>query len=523
MSLLRTKVWIGLNSGLMGLLSSACALAADPTLLIAPTGSQTGTYGLYYGLTLSGTGDVNGDGFGDFGVGVGRGAWIYFGGVSPDSHPDHSLGNFPDGSANVMHGVGDMNGDGFGDFVVGAGTTWHGFYFGGPSSPSSQPQIETWSYPVSPNYAGSSNVFPPNSAAAGDMNGDGYDDVVIVDKESNSRAGRGYVLLGGANPDAVADKSLPAPPGAYLFGRSVAGAGDLNGDGYDDVIVGGNFHAYIFFGGTVLDSIPNLTLTEPSPSSVFGSAVAGGIDVNGDGYDDVVVADPFFNGGYEDGGQIYVYFGGANMNSVVDVVLVGGSTYAEWGTRLAGLGDLDGDGFGDFIAGTATNRVLLYHGGPDATAISRQVIPQQEPGEDFGHIAWAGDLNGDGNAEFLVGAPLNDAAGPDFGRAYVFTGYVSPVAIADDPVPPGLILVARNPQTSGYLDLSVTAPRGGATRLDLFDVAGRRLTRLDLGNMNAGERHEIRWPLQTLVSGTYFVLLQLDHTVIATSRVVFVR
>ena len=521
MKLLRAEAWlVGFYSGLMGLLSPGSALAADPALLIAPTGSQTGTYG----LTLSGIGDINSDGFDDFGVGVEGDAWIYFGGVAPDTLPDHSLGNFPGGEANVMHGIGDMNGDGFGDFVIGGGIYWHGFYFGGPASPSGQPQLETWSYPVSPNYVGSYNVFPPSSAAAGDLNGDGYDDVVIVDKESDSRAGRGYVLLGGASPDAVADKTLPAPPGAYLFGRSVAGAGDLNGDGYDDLILGGNYHAYIFFGGAVLDSIPNLTLAEPSPESVFGAVVCGGIDVNGDGYDDVVVADPFFDDDfYENRGQMYVYFGGTNMDIVADAVLVGGNTYSEWGTRLAGLGDMDGDGFGDFIAGTATHRVLLYHGGPDASAISRQTINQREPGEDFGHIAWAGDLNGDGNAEFLVGAPLNDAAGTNFGRAYVFTGYISPVAIGEDPEPPGLILAARNPVTTDHLRLSVIPPRGGAARLDLLDVTGRRLARLELGNVNAGVRREIRWALPSLGSGTYFVLLELDRMHVATSRVVFVR
>src|SRR5262245_62051016 len=160
------------------------------------------------------------------------------------------------------------------------------------------------------------DIFGSSVASVGDVNGDGYDDVIIGANffPSEGGQGRAYLYFGGPAIDSLADLVIPFPPGGSgWFGISVASAGDFNGDGYPDIIVGARYavfsgKAFIYYGGPSLDATPDLTLTGENTGSWFGSSVASVGDVNGDGFDDVIVGAPNYG---SQAGRAYVFLGGS--------------------------------------------------------------------------------------------------------------------------------------------------------------------------------------------------------------------
>jgi hypothetical protein len=200
-------------------------------------------------------------------------------------------------------------------------------------------------------------------ASAGDVNGDGYGDV-IIGATSVSPNGAAYVILGGPGGLLTASPTVIAGP-ASNFGYSVWGADDVNGDGYADVIVGAQEAssatgaAYVYLGGSGgISTTPAPTLLGPGGTNgFFGCAVSGAGDVNGDGYSDVVV------GAFEVSsavGAAYVYFGGSGGLSTVPTALANpnpptGGSPGFFGFAVAGPGDINGDGYADVAIGADEN------------------------------------------------------------------------------------------------------------------------------------------------------------------------
>ena len=382
--------------------------------------------------------DVNGDGFADVLVGapavganVGA-AYVYMGGPNgPSTTPSTLTG--PDGTGggfgSSVASAGDVNGDGFADVVVGAsgvnneaGAAY--VYLGGAGGLAATPAVRL-------DPTGLSEHFGAAVASAGDVNGDGYADVIVGEDDfNNGRPGAAYLYLGGATGASTTPIVLNGPAGPNgAFGLSVASAGDVNGDGFADLVVGAagvginTGAAYVYLGGAGGPS--TMPTAFPSPISgtdvAFGWSVASAGDVNGDGFADVLIGAY----GYFGSGAAYVYLGGMSGLSTTPTSLPGhGEDFA---ASVAGAGDVDGDGFADVIVGSpmddadnfqGTGAAFLYLG--DTGGVSAKPVTLTaalpSPREQFGaSVASAGDVNGDGFADVVVGAPLVN-------RVYVYFG-----------------------------------------------------------------------------------------------------
>jgi len=396
--------------------------------------------------TSSGTvADFNGDGYADLVVGApgvlsntGR-AYVYLGSagglpMTPSTTltgPDGAEGSFGYSVASA----GDVNGDGYADLVVGAyrvGRTY--VYLGSASGLASTPATAL----TCPDGANVSSV-----AGVGDVNGDGYADLVVGAYGAMSLTGRAYVYLGSAGGLATTPTTVltgPDGPGG-LFGRSVAGTGDINGDGYADLVVGASSamsltgRAYIYLGSAGgLATMPATALTGPDGAGGnFGFSVANAGDVNGDGYADLVV------GAYQamsSIGRVFVYLGSASgLVATPATALTGPDGVGRYfGWSVASAGDVNGDGYADLVVGALhVGGAYVYLGsasGLPMTPSTALTAPIASGGvgtvREFGHsVASAGDVNGDGYADLVVGAT---GEGPQTGWAYFYVGSTSGLA-----------------------------------------------------------------------------------------------
>lgn len=367
--------------------------------------------------------------------------------------------------------AGDVDGDGFDDVIIGAprfdaGEVDEGAVFlfrGGPLGiPNGTPEnAATILESNAPN-----GRFGESVDGAGDVDGDGYDDVIVgapyfPNSLLNWTRGRVFVFQGGpygiAGGD-LADASavLEASPEIFdEFGYAVAGAGDVNADGYDDVIVGApsdrahSGAAYVFLGSAegVGSGEPqqeaSAIFTSFYPEAGMGSEVSAAGDVNGDGYDDVVVVSRTGTEG-EDGSPLgtMVYHGGptgptSGIQTDADTVLL------LWGDDVDAAGDVNGDGFDDLIVGSTayfgitSGAAFVFHGGPagipsgNYTTAATQLDFDQGQARSPVRVAGAGDVNGDGFDDVLVGAPLFDAGQDDEGAAFLFLGHAAGIPDGD--------------------------------------------------------------------------------------------
>ncbi|HEX7320209.1 MAG TPA: T9SS type A sorting domain-containing protein [bacterium] len=225
---------------------------------------------------------------------------------------------------------------------------------------------------------------------------------------------------------------------AEYFGVALSSAGDVNDDGYDDIMIGSTArffsgmqdsshgHAYIYCGGPVMDTVVDISLPGEHPLDAFGASVCNLGDVNCDSVDDIAVG--AVNCTQIDScGRVYIYFGSSSMDSIPDLVLKGDFCTA-FGVAIT-AGDINGDGWNDIIVGeyaynwlTLDGRAYIYYGGPLLDTIP-DIILNGHNSECFGHtIGSGGDLNSDGFEDVVVGADENSESYGGAGKVYAFFG-----------------------------------------------------------------------------------------------------
>ena len=371
-----------------------------------------------FGLSVSDAGDVNGDGYSDlivggycYSVNTGR-AYVFFGGALMDNIADVIMTGE---NTNSEFGIsistaGDVNGDGYSDVIVGAsgfpGKTY--IFFGGASMNNIADVIMT--------SESIGSRFGYSVSTTGDVNDDGYSDVIVGAFSYSSSSGKTYIFYGGVNMNNSADVIFTGGAG---LGLSCSSAGDVNGDGFSDVVIGAYDKAYVYFGGTEINNIADVTMTAETVNDSFGSSVSAAGDVNGDGYSDVVIGAY----GYSSyAGKAYIYFGGATMNNTADVTMTGEAAISQFGYSVSEAGDVNGDGFADVIIGayypSLTGKAYVYFGGAEMNNTADLTMRGEDNSEFFGYsVSSGGDVNGDGYSDVVVGAYGSENIR---GKAYIY-------------------------------------------------------------------------------------------------------
>ena len=288
-------------------------------------------------------------------------------------------------------------------------------------------------------------LFGHTVSTAGDVNADGYGDVIVG---APYQAGKAFAYYGSANGLSDEPDWMGTGTQGYLhhFGSSVSTAGDVNGDGYDDVIVGApeGGDAFAYYGSADgLSDQPDWSAHFYPVSAKFGWSVATAGDVNGDGYDDVIVGAPYFDPvvpGYPDhAGAVFVYYGSTDGLSedpdwqVFEYGYGSACINPQFGLSVAMAGDVNGDGYDDVIVGAeGADKAFVYYG--SAMGLSSIGRLELSGCNSFGwSVATAGDVNNDGYDDVIIGAPdcFRDFAREKEGKVLLYLG--SADGLSDEP------------------------------------------------------------------------------------------
>ncbi len=463
----------------------------------------------FSGISVSSAGDINGDGFDDFLIGAdgfvnyrGR-TYVIFG--TNAGYPAEfevadingtngffltGVSNF-DGSGISVSSAGDVNGDNFDDLIIGApnvnsdaGAAY--VFFGKASGFSTNVSLSSLNGTNGfiMNGIAANDLTGHSVSSAGDFNNDGFDDILVGAYKANGNAGATYLIYG-KNTAFTSPINLSTLSGADGFvlngidandrsGWSVSSAGDINGDGFADILIGAldadpnsNNNAgetYLVYGTnaafgasfdlSTLNGTNGFIINGIVMNDRVGVSVSSAGDINNDGFDDILIgayeADPNSNA---EAGESYVVFGKntafatnfdiSTLNGTNGFVLNGIAQGSNSGYSVSSAGDVNADGLDDIIIGAFSSDLngdnnqgqsFLFFGKAAGTYAASVDLSSLDGISGFRinginiadtsgtSVSAAGDVNGDGFDDIIIGAPHADPNGSASGESYILFG-----------------------------------------------------------------------------------------------------
>ncbi len=468
--------------------SSEYTITMDPSAM--PVLDLTKAVGTEMSFTTMAYRDINGDGYADAVIGapgVAGGAkngelYVFLssgtGGVadcdlSGSCTADTTiLGAAANDLLGHSFSIGDINADGYADVIAGGMDYWTlpnagwVYVFLGSADGIADCDLSGSCTPDTTIAAATAGSYLGTSVSAGDVNGDGYDDLMVGAVGIDAFKGVAYVFLGSAGGIADCDLSGSCTADAVIAGAAAdeflgvsISAGDVNNDGYDDIIVSapgvpaGDWRGetYVFLGSAEgvascdlsAGCVADTTITGATDWAFLGNSVSTAGDVNGDGYDDLIVGEP-----YTLKGNAYVFLGSAtgigdcNLSAgcIPDATITGAVADDSLGFSVSAAGDVDNDGYEDVIVGSvwgegAKGEAYILSGA--AAGIADCTIGGACPSlsatitgaavDDYlgDSVSMSGDVNNDGYQDVAVGAV---GAGGNKGKGYILLGAAAGIA-----------------------------------------------------------------------------------------------